>query len=192
VVTRQADVAARTRRAFLGSSTAAGALLVLGGCGETAPHQTTVPTIPPRLGDADIAVLNELLGHEYKAIAAYTAGAPLLDGTAHDAAKQFLTHELYHASKLYSMIKSAGGMPDKPKTNYQLGRPRSHEDVLRLLHAVEHVQVAAYLAAIPTISLGTARGVLSAILANDAQHVAIVRSELGLDPLTGALVRGVE
>jgi bacterioferritin (cytochrome b1) len=152
-----------------------------------------VPTATALLaGDVDIPILNQLLDHEYKAIAAYTAGIPLLDGSAQDAAKLFLGHELYHASKLYSMVKHAGGTPDKPQASYDLGRPPGREDVLRLLHAVEHAEVAAYLAAIPVVSQGPVRAVLAAILANDAQHVVVLRSELELVPLTGAFVAGGE
>ncbi len=144
------------------------------------------------LGDGDVAILNQLLDREYKAIAAYTAGLPLLDGSAHAAAQQFLTQELYHASKLYSMIKSAGGKPGKVRTNYALGQPRGREDVLSLLHGLERAEVDAYLGAVPAVSQAPARAVLAAILANDAQHVVVLRSELGLEPLTGAFVLGGE
>jgi bacterioferritin (cytochrome b1) len=186
VVNGRPGVAANTRRAFLGGG-AAGAAIVLGACGSHA-HQTTVRPAPPPLADADLTILNQLLAREYKAIAAYTAGTPLLDATAHDAAKQFLEQELYHASKLYSMIKNAGGEPIKVSPNYQLGHPSTHDDVLRLLHALERAEVDAYLAAVPVITHPTARGVLGAILANDAQHLVVLRSELGLEPVTGAFV----
>jgi bacterioferritin (cytochrome b1) len=179
--------AANTRRAFLGGS-AAGAAIVLGACGSHAHQSTALHPAPPPLADADITIFNQLLDREYKAIAAYTAGIPLLDATAHDAAKQFFEQELYHASKLYSMIKNAGGEPIKQKSNYQLGQPRSHEDVLRLLHTVERAEVDAYLAAVPVITHPTARAVLAAILANDAQHLVVLGSELGVEPLTGAFV----
>ena len=180
-------VAANTRRSLLGGA-AAGAVVLVVGCG-THVQKPPMQTTPAAPGDADVAIFNRVLELEYRAIAAYTAGIPLLDGSAQDAAKQFLEQELYHASKLYSMIKTAGGTPDKVK-NYALGRPRTHEQVLRLLLALEHAQVAGYLAAVPVVSHGSARSVLAAILANDAQHDVVLRAELGLEPLTGALVGG--
>ncbi len=188
MVSRQPGAVANTRRALLGGS-AVGAVVLLGACG-THGRQQLVPTTTAQVGDADVAILNQLLEREYKAIAAYTAGIPLLDGSAHDAAKQFLTQELYHASKLFSMIKRAGGKPDKAKAGYALGQPRTRDDVLALLHGLERGQIAAYVAAVPVVSHGPTRGVLAAILANDAQHDVVLRSELGLEPLTGAFVAG--
>jgi bacterioferritin (cytochrome b1) len=190
VVNHHLGAADRTRRTLFGGGAAAAGALLLSACGGKKAPAPFTPSAPPKLGDADIAILNGLLDQEYKAIAAYTAGIPLLDSTAHDAAKQFLQHELYHASKLYSMIKHAGGEPHKQKANYPLGHPRTGEDVLRLLHALEHDLLAAYLEAVPVVSTGSARAVLAATLANEAQHVAVVRSELDLDPLTGAFVSG--
>ena len=185
-----AGAATATRRNLLGVSVA-GAALVLAGCGKQGAQQSTTSTLPA-VADADITTLNQLLDLEYKAIAAYTAGTPLLDSSGQAAAKQFLTQELYHASRLYSLITAAGGMPDKQKPNYPLGRPRTREDVLRLLHELEHEQVSGYLAAIPRMTHKSVRLVLSTILSNDAQHIAVIRSELGLEPVTGAFVVGGE
>jgi bacterioferritin (cytochrome b1) len=186
VVNSPAGAAPNTRRVLLGGA-AAGAAVLLGACGSHA-HEPVVQTTPPELNDTDVGILNQLLDLEYKAVAAYTAGTPLLTGAAHDAAKQFLVQELYHASKLYSMIKTARGTPVKQKPNYQLGSPRTHEDVLVLLQGLEGAQITGYLAAVPAVSLPSARSVLAAILANDAQHDVILRAELGLEPLTGAFV----
>ena len=88
------------------------------------------------------------------------------------------------------MIKHAGGKPDKAKAGYALGQPRTRDDVLALLHGLERGQIAAYVAAVPVVAHGPTRGVLAAILANDAQHDVVLRSELGLEPLTGAFVAG--
>ena len=191
MVSPPAGAAPNTRRALLGGAAAgaaaAGAVVLLSACGSHA-HQPVVVSTPSERNAADIEILNQLLDLEYKAIAAYTAGTPLLSGSAHDAAKQFLVQELYHASKLYSMITTAHGTPIKQRANYQLGSPRTHEDVLRLLQGLERAQITAYLAAVPAVSLASARSVLAAILANDAQHDVILRAELRLRPLTGAFV----
>ena len=48
--------------------------------------------------------------------------------------------------------------------------------MLRLLHKIERAQITAYLDAIPKVSLGSTRAALAAVLANDAQHISVLRS----------------
>jgi rubrerythrin len=192
VVTQGSRAAATSRRALLGTSgAAAGAAVLLAGCGKKA-HRPEVHKIAPRVRAADVAILNRAVDLEYKAIAAYTAGIPLLGGSAHDAAKQFLGQELSHAGELSGLIEQAGGKPNKPKAGYDLGRPRDRTDVLRLLHALERAEIAGYLDAIPNVSPGPVRAAVAAILANDAQHVVVLRAALGLEPLPGAFITGRE
>ncbi len=50
-------------------------------------------------------MLNHLLGVEYYAIAAYTAGIPFLPPGPKKAAKQFLGQDVSHASTLAGLIK---------------------------------------------------------------------------------------
>ena len=63
--------------------------------------------------------------------------------------------------------------------SYRLGKPANDSDVLELLHGLERAQINAYLAAIPKLSPGPVRAAVSSILANDAQHIAIIRAGLG-------------
>jgi hypothetical protein len=192
VVIAPPGAAARSRRALLRTSGAGlGAALVLGACGKNS-HQPDVHKLPPELRRADVELLNRALDLENKAIAAYTAGIPLLDGRAHAAAKNFLSQELSHAGELSGLIKQAGGKANPPKPSYDLGQPNNRTDVLRLLHELERAEIAGYLAALPYVSPGPVRAALAAILANDAQHVTVLRLRLGVDPLPGAFVTGSE
>jgi hypothetical protein len=192
VVSAAPGAAATSRRtvlSFAGTGLAAGAAALLAGCGAQGPVR---PKIPPAAAGADIELLGRLLDLEYQAIAAYTAGIPLLSGPAQDAAKQFLGQELTHAGELSGLIKEAGGKANKPRASYQLGRPRTPTEILQLLHTLERAEVAGYLHAIPSINPGPVRAAAAALLANDAQHVAVLRSMLGLEPLAGAFVAGGE
>ena len=67
---------------------------------------------------------------------------------------------------------------------------RTNDDVLRLLHRIETLQLAAYVRAIPLLQLGKVRAAAMALFANDAQHVTILRLQLGLDPVPAAFVTG--
>jgi hypothetical protein len=176
-----------TRRALLAAGVAAG----LAGCGgsETGPGQRK---LSPAQRRSDVALLNHLLDLEHQAIAAYTAGIPLLDRHTARFARQFLNHELAHAGELFSLIKRQHGRPHRPQAAYALGHPRDRLEVLRLLHRVERAQIAAYLQAIPAASPGAARAALAAILSSDAQHMALVREMLGEPALRAALVTGAE
>jgi Ferritin-like domain len=183
-----------TRRKLLrsaGGSLAAGAAAIVAGCSRKS-RRPKVHEIPPQARAVDVSVLNNLLDREHRAIAAYTATIPLLSGSAHEAAKLFLSHELSHAGELAGLIKQAGGKANKPASSYDLGRPGDRTELLSLLHTMEHDQVAGYLDALVRISPGEARAAVAAILANDAQHVTVLRAELGIDPLPAAFVAGGE
>jgi bacterioferritin (cytochrome b1) len=171
------------RRLLAGAG--AGAALWLAGCGRVANHvKTTVP-----VSSADLDHLSALLDAEQKTVAAYQAGIPLLDQALVKPAIQFLKEELSHVGELAGLIKKAGGKPAHPPL-YDLGHPRTSNDVLTLLHDLERAQLSAYLSAIPQLSSGKTRAALAAVFANDAQHVTVLRQQLGTTPVAQAFVIG--
>jgi bacterioferritin (cytochrome b1) len=195
VVTPPGGGATTSRRALLRGSglglAGTVAAVALEACGGSS-HQPTVHKIPPEARNTDVEILNRLLDIEYKAIAAYTAVIPLLAHHAREAAKQFLHQEITHSGEVYALIRQADGHGDKPQPSYDLGHPQTHRDILELLHTVEQEQITGYLEAIPNVSPGTVRAALAAILANDAQHLSVIRLALHEDPLPSALVTGNE
>jgi hypothetical protein len=192
VVTESSGAGEQTRRSLLGRAgvgLGAGAAMVLAGCGSSSHHED-IRTLPAAAQNADVELLNRALDLEHETIAAYTAGIPLLAGRPRRAAQQFLDQELSHAGELYGLVKEAGGKPHKPRSGYALGHPASAAAVLRLLHELEGRQLGLYLSIITRLSPGSVRAAVSAILGSDAQHVAIIRSSLHLDPLPSAFVTG--
>jgi hypothetical protein len=165
--------------------------VVLSGCGSPKSLHARVRRLGP-VARADVSILNGLLDLEHQAIAAYTAGIPLLAPAAVPAARKFLEQELSHAGELSGLVKQAGGKARKPAPGYDLGHPTSSRQVLALLHRIERSQLAAYLHAIPRLQPARVRAAAAAILANDAQHVSILRLELGLPPIPAPLVSGEE
>ncbi len=137
-------------------------------------------------------MLHDLLELEYKTIYAYEAGIPLLDPQTAVGPQQFLRQELSHAGELVGLIKKASGQLPKPHGAYALGQPRTEADVLALLHDLEAEQLTAYLRALPLVSDPGVRAGLAAVLANDAQHVAMLRSQLHRAPSPAAFVTGRE
>ena len=192
MVREGAELRASSRRGFLrAAGAAASGGVVLAGCGSGKGLHARVKRLGP-VARPDVETLNRLLDLEYWAIAAYTAGIPLLAPSAVPAARQFLQQELAHAGELSGLVKQAGGKARKPAPSYDLGHPMRSREVLSLLHRIERSQLAAYLEAIPRLQPARVRAAAAAILANDAQHVSILRLELGLSPLPAALVGRAE
>jgi Ferritin-like domain len=191
-----------SRRSLLRAGAAGIAGLVAVGCGSSSPPLRVQLARSPSLQRTDIEVLNRLLDVEHLGIAAYTAAVPLLEpdlgksgssaGTIKSWPSLFLNDELAHAGQLEGMVKAVGGEPNKPAGSYDLGHPSTSEEVLALLQEVERVQLAAYLEALPQLSLGRLRQQAVTMMANDAQHIAAVRARLGQPPVPSAFVTGRE
>lgn len=177
-----------SRRTLLRGGGAAFAAAALAACGNK-PLRIRIRN-GAKVSAADVDALNVLLELEHYAVAAYTAGIPLLNRPQSKAAKQFLGQELAHSVELTDLIRRAGGKPAKPKASYNVGRPHDARDVLELLGRVEQTQLRAYLSTIPGLSEGRLRSTVATLYCNDAQHLAALRSQLGQTPVPTALAVG--
>jgi hypothetical protein len=188
VVTGEPERAFSSRRGLLAGAIGTGAA-VLAGCGAHSLRSQVKGGA--KVAPADVDVLNRLLELEYYAIAVYTAGIPYLRRPARKAAKQFLGQEVTHASTLAGLVKQAGGKAVSPNPSYDVGRPRETE-ILTLLHRLEGHQLDAYTQLLPSLTAGKLRATASAIMANDAQHLAVLRQTLGLSPVPSPFASGRE
>jgi hypothetical protein len=183
--------AASSRRSFIAGTGVAlgGAATALAGCGHRAgPALRGNRKLTPVVARSDIQVLNAILPLEYRAIAAYTAGIPLLTGHSAKAAKHFLDQELTHAGEMQGLVHEAHGKWPMPPPSYDLGHPVSEREVLVLLYEVERTMLGAYLEAVPRLSPGRVRAAIASLFANDAQHISVVRLALGRPPAPSPLV----
>ncbi len=184
--------AAVSRRQLLGASGAVGLAWALAGCGRSHPAAVHVASLPPELKAVNAAIFNRLIDAEYVVAAAYIAGIPLLSEHNLRAAKHFLAQEVSHITQLSNLVSVAHGVPNGPRASYDLGHPRSETEVLELIHRSERITIRAYLDAIPKLAPGASRAVAASILATEAQHVSVVRRNLGLDPVPDAVVTATE
>jgi hypothetical protein len=179
---------ASSRRGWFRAAGLGLAGVVVAGCGSQSLRAQVHNSAP--VLDTDVELLQQLLHLEHVGIAAYTAGTPLLAPATVKAGKLFLNDELSHAGALAGLIRAAGAKPIKPAPSYDLGHPRTSQQVLALLHRVESAQIAAYLAALPRLAPSSVKRSVAAILANDAQHVAVVRAAQGQTAVPSAFVTG--
>jgi len=140
--------------------------------------------------ETDVAILNTALDLEHMAVAAYTAGAPMLKGAALTAGKTFRAHEQEHADGLKNAIKDLGGKPNRANGSYDFPTARNQNDVLNFAVDIENTAVAAYIDALPKLSMAELRGTASAIVTNEAEHIAVLLDALGEDPVPDAFVTG--
>jgi Ferritin-like domain len=179
----------RSRRALLTGGAAAATAALLSACSGAAPLREKVRG-GETVAKVDVAPLNALLAVEQYAIAAYAAAIPLLHSPQSDAAIRFLAHELAHSVALEELIKRVKGKPGRPRASYDLGRPRTAPEVIALLKHVEQTQIRSYLATLPHLQGPGSRLAAVSIMANEAQHQAVLRWQSGESPTPTALVNG--
>jgi rubrerythrin len=177
-----------SRRRFFhtaGVTTAGGSAAFLAACGGGSgkPKNQTATA-------ADIAILNSALDLEHTAIAAYTAGAPLLKGEVLKLGRAFLGQEKEHADALSSAVNQLGGNPSRPKAAYDFPRVRTQREVLLLANMIEHEAVAAYLDALPKLSSPALRATAASIVTTEAEHVSVLLGALGRPQVPTAFVAG--
>lgn len=188
----------RSRRAFMrtaGAGLAGGSSLLLAACGggsKPTHKQAAEQSVNLAIRASDVQILNGVLDVEHTAIAAYTAGIPLLSGHPRAAAVRFLGQELSHATAISGAIKGAGGKPNQPQDAYDLGHPSGQAQVLALLDGLEESLVDVYLDAIPKLSPGWLRAAAASILANEGQHISVLREIRGLPPAPSAFLEANE
>lgn len=178
-----------SRRRFFrmsGISVAGGSAMFLAACGD----DTKSPAASLGPAEADVEILNSALDLELMAVAAYKAGAARLRGSALDAGKLFLEQEQEHADGLGAAIKAAGGKPNRAKSSYDFPELRSQEDVLKFAVILENTAIAAYIDALPKLGKGDLRATAAAIVANEAEHVAVLLGALGEQQVPDAFVVG--
>jgi rubrerythrin len=177
-----------SRRRFFhasGVATAGGSAALLAACGGG-----SAKTGSKAATETDIAVLNSAIDLENTAIAAYTAGAPLLKGELLKLGREFLGQEKEHADALSTAVTHLGGHPSRPKAAYDFPRVRTQRDVLLLANMIEHQAIAAYLDALPKLSSPDLRATAAAIVTTEAEHVSVILGALGRPPVPTAFVTG--
>ncbi len=174
-----------SRRTFFrasGVSVGGGSAAFLAACGSNKKKEPS----------ADVDILNSAIDLENMAIAAYTAGAPMLNGEIRTLARQFLGQEKEHADALSQVVLQAGGRADRPKSRYDFAKFSTQQEVLKFAAMIENVAIAAYIDALPKLSSGELRATAASIVTDEAEHLGVILGALGRPQVPAAFVVGTK
>jgi len=154
------------------------AAVTLAACG--AGGETTT-AVPDREGDAQL--LNQVLARQLGAVHAYGAVLGGLRGFDLAAARRFRAQEQEHEDAIVKALRGLGGAAAPEAEEIEPEGVKSRADRLRFLYEVESATIDEELSAISKLTAPWPRALLGSIVANQAQHLAILRRALGAGPL---------
>jgi hypothetical protein len=132
--------------------------------------------------EADAEVLNEILGRQEAAVVAYDHALHGLGGHSLASARLFRVQEQEHLDAILRSLRSLVAEADPPSEPIDVAGLKSEAEYLNFLYELESGTIAIELTAIAKLTTPSARMMLAATVANQAQHLVLLRRELGADP----------
>jgi rubrerythrin len=178
--------------------TGLGAATLLAACGEENKGQGPIAgekaqesaPEPAESDVADINVLNSALDLEHQAVAAYTVALRALRGENLRAARTFRDQEREHVQALSRAIQGLGGKPNQALRDYGFPRLPTEDAALRFAMKLENTAIAAYIDALPRLNSADLRAEAAAIVAAEAEHLAVLNGALSERSVPTAFVTG--
>jgi len=125
-------------------------------------------------------------------VAVYAYGVALtvahLDARTRALLSLLREHEQEHAGAMTSALSDVGGSPPRPPRS--LGRARNRAEVLTFAMELEAASVAAYHDAHRRLQDARTLQSAASIMGSEGQHLVLLRSALGHDPLPHAFETG--
>ena len=145
--------------------------------------------------EGDAAILEAAIELEQTAVVAYdtAAGSGLLDRATTGVAELFRDQEQEHADGLITALEELGGTvpaPPAPEDVDGLGDLGSQADVANFAIELETMAVAAYYDAHGKLEDAALLRTGASIMANEAQHLVVLRQAVGENPSPDAFVTG--
>jgi len=166
----------RTRRALALAAVAAGLAGSLVACGGGDGGSTVDP-------EADAAVLNEILGRQQAAVAAYGEALPALRGADLAMARRFRVQEQEHVDATTKTLRGLEEPADPAAETIDAGDLETGSNALDFLYRLESATIDAELNAVSRLTVGWTRPLIAAMAANQAQRLVLIRRALGAAPL---------
>jgi rubrerythrin len=162
------------RRALAAVVTALAASAALAACG-SGGGSTTVASDKA----ADAEVLNVVLGRETVAIDAFSHVLPRLKGADLANARRFRAQEQEHLDAVVKALRGLGEKAEPREETIEADGLGSRKEALEFLYEMESISIDYGLHAISRLTEPWPRSLLGSIVANQAQHLVLLRRALG-------------
>jgi hypothetical protein len=173
----------RTVRRALAAALAALVLAAaLGACG-AGGRGGDETAASPAAKEADAALLNEILSRQLGVVAAYPQGMAGMDTATLVLLRRFRAQEGEHADGIVKSLRGLNEEADAEPEAIEAGTLKDRADRLRFVYAMESATIQAELSALGKLESPTPRTLLASTVANQAQHLAVLRRLLGAKPI---------
>ncbi len=135
--------------------------------------------------EADAALINTALARELASVEVYGHGLALPGGMGSSLMGKFRAQDQEHADQLMKMIRGFGATVDSTKVrgerqSLDLPSLKHRVAVLALAYERESKGIGGILNEVAKLSTGGTRSLLISIATNQAEHLALLRQELGV------------
>jgi hypothetical protein len=170
------------RRGLLAALAAIALAAALGACGAGGKGGDETASAPQDK-EADAALLNEILGRQLGVVAAYPQGMEGMEEATLVLLRRFRAQESEHADGIVKSLRGLGEEAEADPEKISAGQLKTRDQRLRFIYTMESATIQAELAALGKMASPTPRRLLAATVANQAQHLTILRGLLGADPV---------
>lgn len=178
------------------------AIALLAGCGgggsSTAPATGTPATtgtatnvdtpVPTAEQSADGVLLNKVLSRQEAAIDAYTKVISTLPPRLARLASYFRAQEQEHVDAVLKAMRGLQAAAEPAPEPVEPGELKSDRERLEFLYEVEGATIDEELGAISELEASWPRSLLASTVANQGEHLTLLRQELGAGPLASVPV----
>jgi hypothetical protein len=175
------------RRALL----AAAAVALAAGLASCGSGGGTMTAVPER--GADVELLNGILSRQSAAVDTYDRTLSHLGGRNLALARVFRAQEQEHIDAIVKALRGLGGRAEPEAEAIEAKKLKTEADYLGFLYELESATIDAELSAISKLTASWPRSLLASIVANQAQHLTLLREMLGakpIDTIPGAFENG--
>ncbi|HVW47251.1 MAG TPA: ferritin-like domain-containing protein [Solirubrobacterales bacterium] len=165
---------------------------LLAGCGgggsSTARATEAAATEAPARQSPDGELLNKVLAREEGAVAAYAAVIPHLSPRLARMASYFRAQEQEHVDAVVKALRGLKAPAEATPEAIEPGEAKTAEERLVFLYEVEGATIDEELSAISNLEAPWPRSLLASTVADQAQHLTLIRQALGAGPLASVPV----
>jgi hypothetical protein len=176
------------RRALFAAAAAVALAAALASCGSGGG---TTAAVPDR--EADVEILNGIFSRQSAAVDAYDRTLSHLGGRNLALARVFRAQEQEHIDAIVKALRGLGGRAEPEAEEIATKNLKAEADYLAFLYELESATIDAELSAISKLSASWPRSLLASIVADQAQHLTLLRGMMGarpIDTIPGAFENG--